>query len=143
MIAAAVPAVAPATPSRGLTTALWVVQGLLALAFLGAGFTKVSLPIDQLATQMSWVSHVPAALVRFIAVAELLGAVGLILPAATRILPVLTPLAAAGLALVMALGAATHASIGELAMVVPNFVLLGLAAFVAWGRFKKAPIAPR
>ena len=72
----------------------------------------------------------------------MLGAVGVVLPALTRVQPKLTPLAAAGLVVVMVLAMANHIMAGEF-MIVPNLVLGGLAAFVAWGRFKRAPIAPR
>jgi len=105
---------------------------------------KTMTPIAELATKLPWAAEVPAALVRFIGTAELLAAVGLVLPAATRIRPGLTALAAAGLVTVMILAFAFHAMRGELAQAAPiNLVLGGLAAFVAWGRFKKAPIRAR
>lgn len=131
------------TPTKGLHIGLWVAQGLLAAAFLMAGGMKVSAPIDQLQAQMPWVTGAMGSAVRFIGVVELLGALGLILPAATRILPKLTPLAASGLLTVMVLASGTHISRGEYPMIVANLVLGGLAAFIAWGRFKKAPIAAR
>jgi uncharacterized membrane protein YphA (DoxX/SURF4 family) len=108
-----------------------------------AGLMKLSTPIEQLHQQMSWTLTVPTLLVRFIGASELAGAIGLILPAATRIQPRLTPLAAAGLVLVMILAAAFHISRGELVMLPINIFLGSLAAFVAWGRARKAPIAPR
>jgi uncharacterized membrane protein YphA (DoxX/SURF4 family) len=123
--------------------ALWIVQSVLALAFLGAGFTKTFTPLDELAAAMPWVADVPSFLPRFIGVAEILGAVGLVLPAATRILPRLTPLAAMGLMTVMVLAAGFHVSRGEFEGLVPNAVLFALSAFVAWGRTKRAPIEPR
>jgi putative oxidoreductase len=125
--------------------ALWVVQALLALAFAGAGATKLFTPIAELATKGmgGWVAASPAVLVHFIGVCELLAAVGLVAPAATRIAPQLTPAAAMGLVLVMLLAAATHISYGEYGNVAPNVVLGGLAAFVAWGRVKRHPIAAR
>ena len=129
--------------SRGLHIALWIVQGLLALAFLFTGFTKLTQPMAALAAAMPWTADVPAALVRFIGFAELAGALGLILPSLTRIQPRLTVLAAIGLVLVMLLAAPFHLSRDEGAMMMPNLVLAALAAFVAWGRAKKAPIAPR
>ena len=136
-------AAAVRAPSRGLHVALWIVQVLLGLAFVMAGFTKTFQPLDALAAQMPWTVVVGGTMTRFIGVSELLGGIGLILPAATRIRPGLTALAGAGLATVMLLAAIFHASRGE-AMALPvNLVLGGLAAFVAWGRFKKAPIAPR
>lgn len=130
-------------PSRGLHIALWVVQGLLALAFLGAGAMKLTAPIEELAKSMSFIAHTSGAMVRFIGLSEVAGALGLVLPAATRIKPGLTPLAAAGLAVVMVLAFGTHVALGEYAGLGAPVVLGGLAAFVAWGRWKKAPIAPR
>jgi uncharacterized membrane protein YphA (DoxX/SURF4 family) len=123
--------------------ALWIVQILLALAFLAAGFMKLTMPVEQLAQNMVWVSDVPAWLVRFIGLAELAGGLGLILPALTRIQPQLTSLAAAGLALDMFLAAIFHLTRGEFGFIVPNLILLALAAFVAYGRWKLVPIVPR
>jgi hypothetical protein len=90
-----------------------------------------------------WPGEVPVALVRFIGAAELVGAVGLILPSVTRIWPGLTPLAAAGLATVMVFAAAYNLSQGRWAPVTLNLVLGSLAAFVAWGRARRLPIAER
>ena len=104
---------------------------------------KVSQPIDQLSKMLPWTAQVSEALVRFIGVAEILGALGLILPSLLRIQPKLTPIAAVGLALVMLFAAAFHISRGETPAIGMNFVLIALAAFVAWGRFKKAPIAAK
>lgn len=131
------------TPSRGLHWGLWGVQALLAFAFFAAGAMKATTPLPDLAAAMPWVGQAPAWLPRFIGVSEILGAVGLILPAALRILPVLTPVAAGALALVMVLAMAMHASFGEWGALAPNLVLLGLAVFVAWGRSTKAQIRPR
>lgn len=132
-----------AAPKKALRAALWIVQGLLAVAFVIAGFMKMTTPLDVLAQQMAWAGNVPGGLVRFIGVAELLGGLGLVLPAATRIKPVLTPLAAAGLLTVMLLAAGYHLTHGEGAFILPNVILGALAAFVAWGRFKAAPIVGR
>jgi hypothetical protein len=130
-------------PSKAPHFALWGAQILLALAFGMAGTMKTTQPMDVLVQKMVWPGALPAALVRFIGTSELLGALGLILPSATRIKPGLTPLAGAGLVTIMLLASAFHASRGELGVVPVNLVLGGLAAFVAWGRWKKAPIAPR
>lgn len=132
-----------AKPSKALHIGLWVVQVLLGLMFLFAGTMKATQPIAALTAAMKWPGAVPEALVRFIGVSELLGGLGMILPAATRIKPVLTPIAAAGLVTVMILAAFFHASRGEFAALPVNAVIGGLAAFVAWGRLKKAPIVPR
>ncbi len=137
-------AAAPAAPRGALHLGLWVVQGLLAFAFLAAGAMKATQPLDALLDGgMSFVAYTPTALVRFIGVSEVLGAFGLILPAALRIQPKLTPLAAALLALVMALAASTHVVNGEPEALPANLVLGGLALFVAWGRTVKAPISAR
>lgn len=134
----------PATNDRrGLRIALWIVQALLGLAFTFAGILKTTTPIDELAAQMVWPGAVPAALVRFIGVSELLGGIGLVLPSLTRVQPKLTPLAAAGLTLVMILAALFHVTRGEMSALPINAVMGGLAVFVAWGRWTAAPIAPR
>lgn len=132
-----------AAPAKALVVTLWVVQVLLAVAFGMAGVMKSTMPIADLAQNMGWPGVVPAALVRLIGVAELSGALGMILPAATRIRPALTPIAGLGLVLVMLLAAAFHLSRGEAQLVPINVVLGSLAAFVAWGRLRKAPIAAR
>jgi uncharacterized membrane protein YphA (DoxX/SURF4 family) len=129
-------------PSKALHLGLWVVQGLLGALFLAVGAMKATLPIAVLVDTLGWPAAVPAALVRVIGVAELLGALGLILPAATRVKPMLTPLAGVGLAMVMLLATIFHISRGELGALPIPLVLGGLAAFVAWGR-AKASIAPR
>jgi putative oxidoreductase len=128
---------------RALHLALWIAQALLAVMFGIAGVIKSTQPIPSLAAQMPWTAAVPGALVRFIGVSELAGALGLILPAATAIRPVLTPISAVGIVLIMGMAAGFHLSRGEVSMVPVNGLLGLLAAFVAWGRFVKRPIAPR
>lgn len=127
---------------RGLRIALWCTQVLLALAFALFGSFKLALPLEQLVTQMHWVEKF-GVVTRFIGASEVAGALGLILPSATRVMPKLTPIAASLLAVVMVLGAATHVAYGEFARLPANVLLGGLAAFVAWGRLRAAPIAPR
>jgi putative oxidoreductase len=126
---------------KGLRMGLWVVQVLLALAFGLSGAMKLAVPYAELLQQGAWVERVPAGLVKFIGVAEISGALGLILPAATRIKPFLTPLAAAGFVVIMVLASALHLSVGE--PPIAQVIMGGLAAFVVWGRFRKAPITPR
>jgi hypothetical protein len=94
---------------------LWVVQGLLGALFLVVGAMKATQPIAVLVDMLGWPAAVPAPLVRFIGVAEFLGGLGLILPAATRVKPMLTPLAGVGLAVLTLLAAGFHTSRGELA----------------------------
>jgi putative oxidoreductase len=141
--ATATPPVSAHPSPRALSVALWAVQLIVALLFGMAGTMKTTQPIAELATKLPWASAVPEALVRFIGASELAGAVGLVLPSVTRIKPGLTALAAAGLATVMVLASAFHLSRGEARVLPLNLVLGAMAAFVAWGRYKKAPIAPR
>jgi hypothetical protein len=122
-----------------MNAVLWVVQGLLAAAFLAAGLMKSTRPIEALSKQMSWVKSVPPGFVRFIGVAELLGAIGLILPMLTNILPWLTVAAGGGLAIVMVGAAGVHLSRGEGSHVPGNVVLLILAVLVVVGRIAIAP----
>lgn len=119
-----------------MNTALWIIAGLLALAFLAAGLTKITQPKDKLAASgMAWTQDFSAGMVKTIGVLEVLAAIGLILPALLDIAPVLVPLAAVGLVALMAGAAITHARRKEPQMIVPTLVLLALAAVVAWGRF--------
>lgn len=118
-----------------MNTALWIVQILLAVAFVGAGAMKASQPREKLEGALPWVADFPTPVVRFIGVAEVLGGLGLVLPAVTGIAPVLTPVAATALAVTMVLAAVVHARRGEYASIGVNAVLLLLTAFVAWGRF--------
>jgi uncharacterized membrane protein YphA (DoxX/SURF4 family) len=114
---------------------LWIVAGLLALAFLAAGGMKLGRSKQALAATMGWVEDVPAGLVKTIGLLEVLAAIGLILPAALDIAPILTPLAATGLVLTMLGAMVVHARRKEFQALPVNVVLLLLAAFVAWGRF--------
>lgn len=126
------------------TIGLWVAQVLLALVFGAAGVMKLFQPVETLGAMMTWVTVTPDLLVRFIGFVELAGALGMILPAITRILPFLTPLAALGFAIIQVLAIGVHAWLGETATSLPmNLVLLVLSLFVAWGRARKAPISPR
>jgi uncharacterized membrane protein YphA (DoxX/SURF4 family) len=114
---------------------LWILQILLAVAFAGAGLMKLTQPIDKLGKQMSWVPRYSPPMVRFVGAVELLGAIGLILPWATGIAKILTPLAAVGLAVTMVLAAAHHLKYKEAKQVPPSVVLFALAAVIAIGRF--------
>lgn len=113
---------------------LWIIQALLALVFLVAGVIKMARSKEQLAGRMEWVEDFSPSAVRLIGVTETLGALGLILPAATGIWAWLTPTAAVGLALAMAGAVITHVRRSEYSRVVMPMVLLVLAAFVAYGR---------
>ena len=134
---------AAARSSRALNVTLWVAQLLLAALFFLVGYTHALAAIEVAIQRAPWVASLPVALVRFIGVAELAGAIGLLLPAATRIRPALTPLAAVGLATMMLLAIPFHLLRGEASAVVINLVLGSLAALVALGRTRWAPIADR
>ena len=118
-----------------MTYALWIVQGLLAALFLFAGGAKLVLPLDQMAGPVA----LPGWFLRFLGVAEMLGALGLILPERLRIRSSLTPLAAAGLVIIM-IGATVVTLVGGMvAVAMMNVVVALLAAFVAYGRWRLAP----
>src|SRR6266487_506198 len=117
---------------RILTSALWIIQGLLALLFLFAGSIKLIMPIEMLTAQMPL--PLPGLFLRFIGTAEVAGAIGLILPALLRIRPVLTPLAACGLLIVM-IGATMVTLLGgEVAPALVPLVVGLLCAAVVYGR---------
>ena len=114
---------------------LWIVQGILAAMFAMAGIMKSTQPIDKLAKTGPWATRFPATTVRLIGVSELLGAIGIILPWLFNIAPVLTPLAASGLALIQLFALFHHAKHKEGKAIVFNIILMSMAAFVAFGRF--------
>ena len=112
--------------------ALWVVQGLLALIFLFAGGMKLVLPIEELTKQVP----LPGWFLRFIAVAEVLGAIGLIPPGLLRIRPGLTPLAAVGLVIIMIGATVVTLATADVALALIPLVVGLLSAFVAYGRWR-------
>ncbi len=118
-----------------MTYALWIVQGLLALIFLFTGGMKLVLPLKMLTAQMP----LPGLFVRFIGVAEVLGAIGLILPGLLRIRPGLTPLAAAGLVIIMTGATVLTLAGGKIALALIPLVVGLLSAFVAYGRWRLVP----
>lgn len=119
-----------------MNVVLWIIAGLLAAAFLAAGAMKLIQPKEKLAASgMAWTEDFSAGAVKAIGAVEVLGAIGLILPALTGIAPVLVPLAATGLAITMAGAVVVHLRRGETQAIAPGAVLLILAAVVAWGRF--------
>jgi uncharacterized membrane protein YphA (DoxX/SURF4 family) len=114
-----------------MSKALWVVQGLLAVAFLVAGIAKLMSPDEALAAA----TPLPVLFVKFIAICEVLGAFGMILPGVFKIRPGLTPLAASGLVIIMIGATVINAATLGIAMALPTFVLGVLAAFVVYGRW--------
>jgi uncharacterized membrane protein len=114
---------------------VWIVQVVLALLFAFVGFGKLARPKEDLRERMGWVDDFSQGTVRLIGAAEVLGALGLVLPAATGVATWLTPTAAVGLVVVMLGAVATHLRRREPQVLPVNVVLLLLAAFVAWQRF--------
>jgi uncharacterized membrane protein YphA (DoxX/SURF4 family) len=131
----------PASPA--LNIALWIVQALLALTFIGTGLWKLTTPIPKLAAVFPWMGQVSPAFLYMTGVFDVLGGAGVILPSATRIKPGVTVLAALGCAALQACAIVFHLSRGEAANTPFNFLLVALSLFIAWGRRVKAPIAPR
>lgn len=120
-----------------MNTALWIIAGLLAVAFLVGGGAKVIMPKEKIAATPlgGWVDDFSEGSVKAIGILEVLAAVGLILPAALDIAPILVPLAAVGLMLLMAGAAVVHVRRHEFKVIAANMAYLALAGFVAWGRF--------
>ncbi|MBC7842169.1 MAG: DoxX family protein [Gemmatimonadaceae bacterium] len=119
---------------------LWLLQILLALAFLAHGIMLIA-PPPEIAVQMN--AFLPRWFQLFLGIAEVLAAVGLTLPGLTRVQPQLVPAAAAGVVIVMVSATVLHAMRGEYSSAATTFVLLLLAAFVAHGRWKRLPIVAR
>lgn len=119
-----------------MNVALWIIAGLLAVACLAGGAKKLIQPRYKLAASgWGWVEDFTVGTVKAIGILEILAAAGLILPAALGIAPVLVPLAAVGLVLLMAGAIITHLRRHEASALVVNLAVLALAAFVVWGRF--------
>lgn len=123
-----------------MDTALWVAQILLALAFGAAGILKVTQPKDKLAANMGWPEEYSAGFIKFVGVVEIVGALGLILPGLTGIAPILTPIAASGLALEQVGAIAVHIRRKEPRVIIGNVLLIAISVFIAWGRFGAYPL---
>jgi len=118
-----------------MNIALWIIQTLLALLFLFAGGMKLILPIEEMTQQMA----MPGPFLRFIGVCEVLGGLGLVLPWLVGVRPGLTPLAAAGLVIIMIGATATTIIIGQVVTSILPLVVGILCLFVAYGRWRLAP----
>jgi hypothetical protein len=120
----------PARATRKTSVVLWVVQGLLAAIFLFAGGMKLVTPVDKLAEM----STLPVAFIQFIGCAEVLGALGLILPGVLRVQQLLTPLAASGLAIIMSGAVVATLETGPAAGALVPLIVGAFLAFVFHGR---------
>ena len=127
----------------GLHITLWIAQVLLAVLFAGAGSAKAMTPLPELTKSLPYTADLPGWLVRFIGISEITGAVGLILPAISRVVPMLVAWASWGLCAVMGLATLFHLTRSEISAMPMTIVIGAVAAFVAWGRSAKAPIVSR
>lgn len=125
------------TPGKRLSIALWVTQAFLAALFLFSGVMKFVMPVEEMTKQ----SSLPGSFFYFIGVMEVLGGIGLVLPALLRIWPFLTPLAACGLVIIMAGATVISTPMGWIALF--PFLVGMMAAFIGYGRFRLQPIRSR
>jgi len=128
-----------------MTYILWIIQFLLAVLFIFAGGSKLVMSIEamQELARQSGQTPLPGLLIRFIGVAELLGGIGLVLPALLRIRPGLTPLAAAGLLIIMIGATVITLASGTVATALFPLIVCLLLLFVLYGRWRLAPVAKR
>jgi hypothetical protein len=127
-----------------MNVALWIVTGLLAVVYVASGGLKLILPKNRIAATghaARWVDDFSPTAVKGIGALEVLGSLGLVLPAVLGIAPGLVPVAATGLALLMAGAVATRIRRRTYVLAMADLVYLLLAAFVAWGRFAVVPVA--
>jgi uncharacterized membrane protein YphA (DoxX/SURF4 family) len=115
---------------------LWVMQAVLAAVFLSAGLPKITKPKEELVAPMGqWVNSFPGPGIKLLGLVEVLGAVGLVVPPLVGIAPVLAPVAAVGIVLIMIGAIVAHARESAGSKITMNVVLSVLAVVVAWGRF--------
>ncbi|MFM2386393.1 MAG: hypothetical protein RL660_1150 [Bacteroidota bacterium] len=127
--------------SKAMHIALWAAQGILALILIWGASVKLFQPLEEVAKMLPWAKENPA-LVKFTGLIDLLGGLGIVLPAALKIRPTLTVFTAYGIAALMILASIFHVSRGETSLIGMNIFFLLLAVFVAWGRSKKVIITP-
>ncbi len=117
-----------------MNTILWIAQGMLAAMFLMVGMMKIRKSKEEMSKKMGWVEDFSQRQINMIGMVEILAVTGLILPMALNVVPILTPIAAIGLVVVMLGAMATHIKRKENKMLMMNMMLLVLAGFVAYGR---------
>lgn len=118
-----------------MNTFLWTLQGLLSFIFILSGYVKLSKPKEEVQKRMAFTEDFTAAGIKVIGLMELLGGLGVLLPALLGVLPVLAPVSATGLALIQLLAAFVHKRRKEHVMMAGNVIVFVLASIVAWGRF--------
>jgi hypothetical protein len=121
-------------PSKALHIALWIAQVLLAATLVWAAAMKLFQPVDKLAAMWPWTGQVSITLVKLTGIADLLGGLGLVLPALLKMRPPLTPIAAVAIVLLMISAGIFHIARGEAALIGVNIFVAFLALFIAWGR---------
>ncbi|WP_439581900.1 DoxX family protein [Dyadobacter bucti] len=126
-------------PSKAMNITLWTAQVILAATFFWAAYMKLAQPAEQLATMWPWTKN-NEMLVTLSGIADLLAAIGLILPGMFRMLPQLTIYACTGILALMAAAIIFHVNRGEASQIGINIFLAVLAVFVVWGRSRKAVI---
>lgn len=120
-----------------INIALWVVQVILAMSFITGGVMKIFMPVEKLAAMWPWTADVPLTLLRFIGILDAFAAVGIVLPLLLHKVPRLAPITALCIVLLMICASVFHVVRGETSSIGINIIFAILAAFVAWGRFKK------
>jgi len=125
------------TPSKALNITLWIFQALLAATLIWAAILKLFKSPQELAAMWPWAGEVSPALVKLTGLTDLLGGVGLIAPALLRMKPVLTPVAALGVVVLMACASVFHIARGEASQIGFNVVVAAIAGFIAWGRSRR------
>ncbi|MFK7949849.1 MAG: DoxX family protein [Saprospiraceae bacterium] len=128
--------------NKAMNIGLWVAQGLVSLMLLWGAYAKLGMPAEELSAMMPWTAENPT-LTTLTGIVDLLGGLGLILPALLKIQPKLTIYAAYGTILLMVAGSIFHGSRSEFSSIGMNVVLMAIAAFIAWGRSNKAPIVAK
>ncbi len=118
-----------------MNTTLWIIQGILATVFFTSGLVIILLPKEKLSKKLSWVKEFPDWLRYFICSSKMIGAIGLFLPVYMNILPILTPLAACGIAIIMTLAMGYHFRKKEYKDIPATIIFLVLSIFVAVNRF--------
>ncbi|MCF2446980.1 DoxX family protein [Dyadobacter sp. CY345] len=128
------------TSLKLINFALWIAQILLAASLVWSFFMKLFQPIEQLSLMWPWAGQVSPVLITLTGIVDLCAAVGLIFPSVLRIRPRFTPIAAVGIILLMVCASIFHILRGETSVIGFNVIFAFIAAFIAWGRFKKIPI---
>ncbi|SMG17053.1 DoxX family protein [Arenibacter troitsensis] len=134
--------IAKSKQSKALNVLLWIAQGLIALTLIWAAYAKLLQPIEETAKMLPWALDNPK-LLTFTGIIDLLGGIGIILPAALKIQPKLSVYAAYGTIVLMIAASIFHVSRGESSLIGMNIFFFMLAVFVVWGRTKKALVLPK